>query len=81
MRTAIIPGGYAIIGTFAIDGPNHCSGLEVNRHDASSVSELMGSAFRFVDTRTEDHRTPTGLVQHFTWFVLRHVTAAAPSSR
>src|SRR5262249_37167143 len=31
---AVPPGGHAIIGTFALDGPERCSGLPVVRHDA-----------------------------------------------
>ena len=32
-------GGYVIIGTFALDGPERCSGLPVARHSAESLSD------------------------------------------
>jgi trans-aconitate methyltransferase len=38
MRQAIRPGGHAIIATFAIDGPDRCSGLPVMRYDATLLS-------------------------------------------
>ena len=34
---AVRPGGHVIIGTFAPDGPEWCSGLPVVRHDAASL--------------------------------------------
>ena len=35
VRKAVRPGGHVIIGTFALDGPERCSGLAVARHDAA----------------------------------------------
>ncbi|MGZ8689436.1 MAG: class I SAM-dependent methyltransferase, partial [Aeromicrobium sp.] len=37
LSAAVAPGGHAVIGTFALGGPTHCSGLEVQQHDAASV--------------------------------------------
>ena len=39
VRTAVRPGGHVIIGTFAPDGRERCSGLPVIRHDAGSIGE------------------------------------------
>ena len=36
------PGGHVIIGTFALDGPEKCSGLPIVRHDAASLSAILG---------------------------------------
>lgn len=71
VKRTVMPGGHAIIGTFATDGPTHCSGLEVAQHDQTSISALFGSAFELVDFLAEDHTTPTGAVQRFSWFVMR----------
>ncbi len=65
VRYAVRPGGHIIIGTFAPDGPEMCSGLSVVRHDATSLAEMLGPWFRLVETRRHDHRTPAGTVQHF----------------
>ncbi len=62
---AVRPGGHVIIGTFALDGPERCSGLPVMRHDAASLSEMLGSTFALVESRACDHHTPAGAVQHF----------------
>ncbi len=42
MARALVPGGYAVIGTFAVDGPPRCSGLEVMPYDASRIRALVG---------------------------------------
>ena len=58
-------GGHVIVGTFAPDGPERCSGLPVVRHGAASLGELLGSSFALADTRRHDHQTPSGAIQKF----------------
>ena len=43
-------GGHVIIGTFAPDGPERCSGLPVIRHDAATLGELLGPSFELAET-------------------------------
>jgi len=70
---AVRPGGHVIIGTFAPEGPERCSGLPVVRHDAASLGELLGPAFALAETRRHDHRTPAGAVQRFQFSRFRRV--------
>lgn len=72
VRRAVRSGGHAIIGTFAPDGPEKCSGLPVVRHDASSIGKVLGAAFALELTRRHEHATPWGTVQHFQFSVFRH---------
>ena len=65
VRDAVRPGGHVIIGTFAPDGPEKCSGLPVMRHDANSLAELLGTSFKLIETRRHGHQTPAGAVQWF----------------
>lgn len=65
LHSALRVGGHAIIGTFAPDGPEKCSGLPVQRHDARSLAAALGAGFRLVDSRRHDHATPWGATQHF----------------
>jgi SAM-dependent methyltransferase len=65
LRAAVRLGGHVIIGTFAPDGPERCSGLPVMRHDAVSLSETFGRSFELMESRRHDHQTPTGGVQRF----------------
>jgi len=72
LRTALRPGGWAVIATFAPDGPERCSGLPVRRYDAELLLETLGDGFELVEERRETHRTPAGAEQRFAWFLLRH---------
>jgi SAM-dependent methyltransferase len=65
VRTAVLPGGQVIIGTFAPDGPERCSGLPVVRHDASSIGEVLGPPFKLIESRRHDHLTPGRTIQRF----------------
>ena len=62
---AVRPGGHVIIGTFAPDGPERCSGLPVVRHDAATLGELLGPSFELIESRRHDHQTPAGATQRF----------------
>jgi SAM-dependent methyltransferase len=67
---AVRPGGRAVIATFALDGPERCSGLDVCRYDAVMLARHFSPWFALdFDTR-EEHVTPSGAVQRFTWVVL-----------
>jgi trans-aconitate methyltransferase len=66
-------GGVAIIGTFAPDGPERCSGLPVMRHDAASLADMLGDAFELIDTRPHEHPTPWGSVQKFQFSSFRRL--------
>jgi trans-aconitate methyltransferase len=71
MKQAVRPGGHVVIGTFAIDGPEKCSGLPVNRYDAASLAEELGEGFELVDSRRQDHSTPWNATQRFQFCVFR----------
>lgn len=65
LRQALAPAGQAIIGTFALDGPEKCSGLPVQRYDAASLATVLGRDFRLMETRNEIHQTPWQSPQSF----------------
>lgn len=65
LKKAVKPGGYVIIGTFAPEGPERCSGRPIMRHDADTLAKLLGNNFFLIDTRRHDHATPWGAVQRF----------------
>jgi len=71
--SAIRRGGVAVLGTFAVDGPTACSGLPTCRYDAPMLAALCGSGFRLEHHEREEHRTPSGSLQPFTWVVLRRL--------
>ncbi|PZA11151.1 SAM-dependent methyltransferase [Rhodopseudomonas palustris] len=71
LTRAVAPGGYAIIGTFASDGPERCSGLPVMRYDTDGLQREFGSEFEMIDSRREIHATPWGAEQRFQFATFR----------
>jgi SAM-dependent methyltransferase len=74
VRTAtrsIVAGGHLIVGTFALDGPTMCSGLSVQQYDAASLAAQFDDGFALVRAAAEDHVTPSGATQRFTFVVLQ----------
>jgi SAM-dependent methyltransferase len=58
-------GGHLVLGAFALDGPEKCSGLPVCRYDAPRLARELDSSFRLVDELAHEHTTPGGKVQSF----------------
>jgi SAM-dependent methyltransferase len=71
MFEAVKPGGHAIIATFALDGPERCSGLPVARYDARTLGDTIGGAFDLVGTRRQVHTTPWASEQQFQFSLFR----------
>jgi trans-aconitate methyltransferase len=69
LRQALNPGGHVVIGTFAADGPTHCSGLPVARYDPPALAAQFPE-LHVVGTRRVEHVTPSGVSQPFTWLLL-----------
>jgi len=65
LARALRPGGSLILATFALQGPERCSGLPVVRYDAAALQREFGPDFRLLATETETHRTPSGNRQEF----------------
>jgi hypothetical protein len=79
MRQGLSESGAVIMATFASDGPERCSGLPVARYDAADLARLL-DGFTVVESSREEHVTPGGTVQPFTW-VAAHREPAARSTR
>ena len=70
-RRALRPDGAVVLGTFAEDGPTQCSGLPVARYSGADLASLFLPSFVLVEHEREEHVTPSGTVQPFTWVTLR----------
>ncbi len=75
LRHALLPGAQVIIGSFAVDGPNRCSGLDTMQYDADRLRSVLGAEFSLLEDRNESHATPSGVEQRFSWFRLRYSPA------
>ena len=69
--STVAPGGFLIVATFALDGPTHCSGLPVMRYGPAELTAAFAPHFATHLVDDEQHHTPWGAVQHFTWLVLQ----------
>ena len=66
-------GGHIVLGTFALDGPTMCSGLTVHQYDAGGLTAEFAPGFRLVTQTTDEHLTPSGGIQRFTFVVLQRL--------
>lgn len=73
MEKALQPDGYVIIGTFSLDGPLKCSGLDVERYDVQKMKEELGSSFELVKSVDEVHMTPWNKEQKFLYCYFRRI--------
>jgi SAM-dependent methyltransferase len=65
MAGALKQGAHVIIATFGPDGPEKCSGLDVVRYSPETMSVVLGDSFQLVETREEEHITPSTGRQSF----------------
>jgi SAM-dependent methyltransferase len=73
LRRALKIGGHAIIATFALDGPEKCSGLPVRRYDAARLGQTLGPGFKLLQSHGNDHATPWGSHQQFQFSAFQRV--------
>jgi SAM-dependent methyltransferase len=73
LRQGLKIGGHAIIATFALDGPEKCSGLPVERYDAPRLAQTLGSGFKLLRSQGDQHATPWGSQQRFQFSVFQRV--------
>lgn len=71
LMNGLAENGRAIFATFALDGPERCSGLEVERYDAEKLTAELGPSLSLVGSWKESHATPWGSSQSFNWCVFR----------
>jgi len=70
------PQGWLILATFALDGPERCSGLEVSRYDEAALKKIVQNRFEIIESRRHSHHTPAGKAQEMMYFVLRLSTSS-----
>lgn len=56
--------------------PDHCSGLQVARYDTEDLERLL-DGFTVVESTREEHITPGGAGQPFTWIAARRRSNAS----
>ena len=71
VKRSVKHGGYVIMSTFGLEGPEKCSGLDVVRYDPEKLHEQFGKSFKLIDSSTEIHKTPMGTTQQFLYCFCR----------
>jgi trans-aconitate methyltransferase len=71
LKQALAPGGYAIIATFAANGPETSNGLPVHRYDAAGLARELGEEFTLLDSRPHDQATLANANQRFQFSMFR----------
>ncbi|MCL4865432.1 MAG: class I SAM-dependent methyltransferase [Gemmatimonadales bacterium] len=75
-RQAVRHGGHLLVATFAEDGPTRCSGLDVRRYSAQELRDAFADGFAPVRAGHQEHGTPSGTIQAFTWCLFRRSAPA-----
>lgn len=68
---SISKNGYLLLGTFADDGPEKCSGLAVTRYNENVMKVLFEKSFDCIKCVYENHTTPFNTVQQFLFCLFR----------
>lgn len=74
VRRVVRVGGYVLLGTFALDGPEKCSGFTVARYSPDRLFEQLNglaAGFEKVAEAREVHETPWGSEQAFSYVLVR----------
>ncbi|MDQ1298887.1 MAG: hypothetical protein QG558_1426 [Campylobacterota bacterium] len=70
---ALSPQGHAIIGTFAVEGPDSCSALPVRQYNEERMKNTVREYFDILEVIEETHITPSGSQQRYCYFVLKPI--------
>jgi SAM-dependent methyltransferase len=65
---ALKSGAALILATFALDGPESCSGMPVRRYDANLLRKEFETDFELLQEAAETHATPWKTDQKFNYF-------------
>ena len=64
--------GHAIIGTFSLNGPTTCSGLDIVQYDEAKMKLELGNNLELLNSVTNIHIVPGGAEQEYTYFIIKH---------
>lgn len=71
VNRALRPHGHIVLATFALSGPERCSGLPVRRYGADDLRAVFGANFELLTSLEATHQTQSGAHQNFTWCLFR----------
>ena len=60
VQKVLMPCGFMVIATFALEGEAQCSGLPVQRYSADSLGKFFGAGFNLVESLKYTYKMPSG---------------------
>lgn len=66
---AIKKEGHLIVGTFSMNGPKVCSGLDVHQYSIETMRRIFEKYFNLGKHLIQEHQTPSGKIQEFLFAV------------
>jgi hypothetical protein len=73
LKRGTIVGSAVIMATFALAGPEKCSGLAVQRYSPATLAARLGPDFRLFTEGPETHPTPFGTTQEFSYAAFQRI--------
>jgi len=67
VQKVVMPGGFIVIATFALEGAIHCSGLPVQRYSVDGLCEFFGDEFKLVESLDFTYKMPSGDVRPYVY--------------
>lgn len=71
LNESVVKSGHVLMATFALNGPEKCSGLPVQRYSHKTLQKTLGSNFKLIATDEETHTTPWGTTQNFIYALFK----------
>ncbi len=69
--SSLVPGGTAIIGTFAVNGPTTCSDLDIVQYDSKRMEKELVPGLELIRSHKVMHLTPQKSEQAYNYFMIR----------
>jgi len=65
VQQSINPSGILVLGTFSVQGPKKCSGIEIKQYSETSMTDRLKGTFEKIKCITVEHKTPFDTIQQF----------------
>jgi len=75
LNQSLSPFGHAIIGTFSLNGPSKCSGLDVVQYDEKKIKYELPKSIELLESTVSTHIMPSGTEQEYMYFIIKHKNA------
>lgn len=73
LRSALKPGGFAILAEFNLEGALKCSGLDVYRYNAEMLQNKLGKNFKLLKTFDYIYTMPSGEERSYIYTLFQNI--------